>query len=80
MKPQTTTVYVIDEVICNCCGKPIPKTPQGQTTDYLHIHKRWGYGTSLDSQEHSFDLCDVCYKKWLDTFKIPPENENNVVL
>lgn len=57
-----------DKVICNCCGSELDSR-----TDFLYVNKKWGYGTDLDGQRHSFDLCAECYKKMIGKFKIPPE-------
>jgi ribosomal-protein-alanine N-acetyltransferase len=63
--------YAVSDVKCNRCGKSIPKS-----TDFLSVEKRWGYGTSLDNTEHSFDICEDCYKHIVADFKIPPVADN----
>ena len=58
----------VNKVICNGCGKELDSH-----IDYLSIDKTWGYGTGLDGEKHSFDLCEDCYRKIIEDFKIPPE-------
>lgn len=61
----------IDEVICNMCGQKIEKDDNGHFADYLQVYKRWGYYSSHDGEEHSFDLCENCYNNIINKFKIP---------
>ena len=70
----------IDDVICNCCGKVVPKTtyvdfntkePFIIINDYLEISQTWGYHSDYDDERHEFDICPECYKKWINSFKIP---------
>jgi len=60
----------LDEVFCNCCGEKIEKDKYGYLIDYFHGDKIWGYNSSLDGEEHSFDLCEKCYEKIIKSFKI----------
>lgn len=70
-KNEITVVKKIDTIKCNCCGNEITTDGQGYTSDYLSVSKRWGYNSDFDNQEHSFDICQDCYKKLIATFKIP---------
>lgn len=72
LTPQNIIQNKITDVKCNCCGKLIYKDSLGNISDYLSVSKRWGYGTTLDNEEHNFDLCEDCYKKIISTFVIPP--------
>lgn len=69
-KKVTTEGVELDEVYCNMCKKQIKKDEFGKLYDYLSVDKKWGYLSSLDGQEHSFDLCDNCYKYVTDKFEI----------
>lgn len=73
--PENIIHYKITDVKCNCCGKLIEKDSLGNIVDYLSVEKRWGYGTTIDNEEHSFDLCEDCYKKIISGFKISPKVE-----
>lgn len=65
--------YELDQVVCNCCGKEIPKDCHGYFEDYIHIEKDWGYFSNKDGKHHSFDLCESCYDKILKNFCISPD-------
>lgn len=73
--PEHIIHYKLENVKCNCCGKTLEKDSLGNIADHLSIEKRWGYGTSLDNEEHSFDLCEDCYKKIISQFLIPVKQE-----
>lgn len=68
---------IIDEVLCNCCGKPIDPATYDSDTDskrdpeFIHIRKWWGYYSQFDGEIHDFDICQECYKKWVSQFTIP---------
>ena len=57
---------VLSKVICNCCGREIPC----ETADYFHGEKTWGYFSEKDGRKDSLDLCEMCYDKLTETFKI----------
>jgi len=60
---------VIDDVICNSCGKSIIEI--NQNSDYLHIEKDWGYFSPFDNENYRCDICPDCCLKIVSTFKIP---------
>ena len=71
----------VDEILCNCCGKPIKKNVLGiehkfiELDDTLHVEQAWGYFSNHDGDIHRFDICQDCYDKSIKTFKIPIEIE-----
>lgn len=68
---------VIDNVVCNCCGKPIHKNKvcnnEDIYDDYLDISKAWGYFSNHDTEIHNCQICEDCCAKIANTFKIPIE-------
>ena len=60
------------EICCNMCGHQISKNGFGYFEDYLSVTKTWGYGTPIDGETHSFNLCFKCYSDMIDQFMIPP--------
>ena len=72
----TKSETVIDEVICNCCGESIRELDQN--SDYLHIEKDWGYFSAYDMENHKFDLCNTCYIRIINMFKIPVTTRTNI--
>ena len=64
----------VDDIICNVCGKSIPKNPNTDIfEDCLDIQKEWGYDSNYDNEVHTFHICQDCYKKFIKTFQIPIE-------
>ena len=39
------------------------------------IDYKWGYFSEMDCEIHSFDLCEKCYKEFLDSFVIEADIE-----
>ena len=61
----------VEKIICNQCGKEISVKNGVSEEDVLSVKKRWGYFSNKDNAVHEFDLCEACYDKWIETFKIP---------
>jgi len=61
----------INKIICNKCGKEIEFAGGIAREDYLSVDKCWGYFSSKDGQEDSFDLCEECYDALVESFSIP---------
>ncbi|WP_180270705.1 hypothetical protein [Sporanaerobium hydrogeniformans] len=61
-------------IYCNCCGQSIIKNNRvSEYVDYLHVEKIWSYFSSKDLTGHTFNICEGCYDKWVDSFAIPVE-------
>lgn len=56
---------------CNVCGKIVKKENNFVKEDFLTITKEWGYFSNKDMELHSFKICEECYDKWINTFKVP---------
>ncbi len=69
-KTVTMQQEVLDNVVCNMCGKKISADNDGYIEDYVHIDKTWNYHSDLDGQHHALDICAICYQKWVDTFAV----------
>ncbi len=61
----------LDEVICNLCGDHIKKDAFGNFEDYLEINKTWGYASNRDGETHRIDICQKCFEKLIQQFKLP---------
>ena len=57
---------VLSKVICNGCNREIP----WETADHFHGEKTWGYFSEKDGRQDKFDLCEACYDKMTEQFKI----------
>ena len=64
-------VKEIEKIICNQCGKEIEVKNGVPAEDTLQVHKRWGYFSDKDNEEHAFDLCEACYDELVAGFQIP---------
>ena len=60
----------IEKIFCNMCGKEIQKS-DGFFHDHIHIDKTWGYFSEKDGKTHSFDICETCYDRLLESFVLP---------
>ena len=70
---------VIDEILCNCCGKPIKRVNASSIIrDHLHIKKEWNYFSNNEGQKYELDICEDCCGKILSTFKIKPGTSNSL--
>lgn len=61
---------------CNACGGKLEIIPKANVCkEHLSVEKEWGYFSSKDFMVHSFNVCEPCYDKWIDTFTIPIEEK-----
>lgn len=60
-----------EKMYCNACGRPIKGDHNIQTEETLSVKKEWGYFSKKDLQIHEFTLCEDCYDKMIEKFKIP---------
>lgn len=59
------------EVTCNCCGKKIHVENGIVMEGVFSVQAVWGYFSEKDGEIHKFDICEECYEKWINQFKIP---------
>ena len=59
---------------CNCCGKEfrIKKDTQIVLEDYVQIDKVWGYFSEKDGLRQKMNICENCFERWIQTFRVPP--------
>ena len=67
----------LEKCFCNQCGKEIPSALNVMAghPDYQHFRLQWGYASTRDMETWSFDLCEFCLEKIIESFKIPAEIE-----
>lgn len=58
-------------IICNCCKKVVQKEGAVPDSEFLHVEKVWGYFSDKDGERQEFDICEACYDKWVEGFKVP---------
>ncbi len=61
---------IVSEVICNVCGKKMEKDKHGYIEDFIHVEKQWGYTSDNDGETETADICESCWNKFKETFKI----------
>lgn len=61
----------VSKIVCNKCGKEIIVKNGMTEEEVLSVQKRWGYFSNKDNEVHEFDLCEECYDRLIETFKIP---------
>ena len=59
------------KICCNMCGKMVKFEEGLLKEDFFEATKDWGYFSKKDLQTHKFNLCENCYDKLVDKFKIP---------
>lgn len=73
---ETITKEETLSITCDCCGK----IEEGDYVEHSSSIETWqhefGYGSRFDTDQVSFDICDDCYEKWINTFTHPPQNSN----
>lgn len=60
---------------CNCCGKILLQEQGVWKEDFASFRKEWGYFSDKDGIVHSFDLCEKCYDRMIESFQIPVDEE-----
>lgn len=62
-------------LICNCCGQTIIPTDESDRTSFLNVRQTWGYFSKWDGSTHSFQICEKCYEKMIQSWCYPPDIE-----
>lgn len=66
----------IKEVYCNQCRKSLIVENGIIKEGCYNGDVVWGYFSTMDGMKHSFDLCEDCYRKMVQTFAIPVEESD----
>ena len=74
----------LTDILCNKCGKTckifIDQEHKHFNYEGLRAWLVGGYGSRWDTSELSFDLCEPCTAELIESFIIPPETEEEVML
>lgn len=74
-KYRAEEIEKLEKVICNGCGREL-KIKNGYLKEGCFSARHgFGYFSRRDGLQHSFDLCEDCYEKWIGSFVIPVEEE-----
>ena len=68
---------VLERIICNGCGKVIAVKHGMPMEGVLQVRE---YMSGKDGQVDSFDLCEECYDRMTEAFRIPPTKTDIVEL
>ncbi|MCI8559030.1 MAG: hypothetical protein HFI19_14980 [Lachnospiraceae bacterium] len=68
-KQETKT---LERIICNGCGKIIAVKHGMPMEGVLQVQQVWEYMSGKDGEVDSFDLCEECYDRMTEQFRIPP--------
>ena len=68
-KQETKT---LERIICNGCGKVIAVKHGMPMEGVLQVQQVWEYMSGKDGEVDSFDLCEECYDRMTEQFRIPP--------
>lgn len=60
-------------LICNGCGRELVRENGIYREDFVRIHKKWGYFSSKDTENHTLTLCEGCYDRLVGLLAVPPE-------
>lgn len=66
----------LSEVICNGCGRSLKVVNGILKEGCFNGDHVFGYFSSRDGMRHRFELCEECYRKMIENFKIPVEESD----
>ena len=68
------------EIQCNCCGKQLLVKNGIVREGCMMYQDIFGYFSHKDGEMHSFDLCEDCYDRIVQSFKISVSIEEKELL
>lgn len=75
-KYQERCSEVLEQVVCNKCGKTLKINENRIEEGVVQIQIPWGYFSGKDGEVHTLDLCEACYDSWIKGFALPVEIED----
>lgn len=60
-----------ENIRCNLCERALDMENGILKEDALEVTKEWGYFSKKDLMVHSFVICEQCYDKIIEEFRIP---------
>lgn len=69
-RKETKEVEVVDDIICNRCGKSCETALEG-LYEAAELIADWGYGSSKDGERSKAHLCEECFDGIVAEFVIP---------
>lgn len=62
---------MMNTVVCNVCGRSLRMEKGILMEDAFEATKEWGYFSERDTEVHKFTICEPCYERMIEQFKIP---------
>lgn len=72
-KIQKLSQEVLQELVCNKCGKRIALKDGIPREGVCSVEIPWSYFSRKDGEIHRFELCEDCYDEWVARFTVPVE-------
>ena len=72
LKNKKQETKTLERIICNGCGKIIAVKHGMPMEGVLQVQQVWEYMSGKDGEVDSFDLCEECYDRMTEQFRIPP--------
>ena len=66
---KTEPKKVVDEILCDCCGKSCTITEPVIEHEYASIEAIWGYFSNQDGNQYNLDICEDCFNEVLELIK-----------
>ena len=60
-----------EQIVCNKCGKKVKFIDGLLKEDFCQVTKEWGYFSRKDMKIYRFALCEDCYDKLIEGFRVP---------
>jgi len=73
-KKQTKEIDIIEDIICDCCGKSCKK--DNNNIEYLSLKSNWGFYSKKDLQQWTAQICEDCVDTKLSFIKFKKEKYN----
>ncbi len=70
----------LETVCCNMCGKKLVVIDGVLREGAACIDQPWGYFSEKDGEVDHFDLCEECYDRMTEEFRIPVDREERLEL
>lgn len=59
----------LESITCNKCGNKCSQI-NFDCSNYVDVYYKAGYGSPIDGDEISFELCEKCLLEFMESFKI----------
>jgi ribosomal-protein-alanine N-acetyltransferase len=75
-----TDEHVLEQVVCNACGRNLLVEDGILKEDILEGKKTFGYFSKKDGIVEQFDICEECYERIKAAFIVPVQESEQLTL